>query len=81
MNVGEVMEKYAEELVKAECHAQYAILSERNSKVPPRIEPHIGTLMQGGYYYIVPLHNSWGYIQKAYRCHMNTSNIIHENNI
>ena len=48
------------------CHAQYAILSERNSKVPPKIEPHIETLLQGGYHYIVPLHNSWGYIQQAY---------------
>ena len=37
------------------CHAQYAILSERNSKVPPRIEPHIETLLQGGYHYIIPL--------------------------
>ena len=34
------------------CHAQYATLSKRNSKVPPRIEPHIETLLQGGYHYI-----------------------------
>ena len=26
------------------CHAQYATLSKRNSKVPPRIDPHIETL-------------------------------------
>ena len=24
------------------------------------------TLLQGGYHYIIPLHNSWGYIQEAY---------------
>ena len=23
-------------------------------------------LLQGGYHYIIPLHNSWGYMQKAY---------------
>ena len=40
--------KAAEEL----CHAQYATLSKRNSKVPPRIDPHIETLLQGGYHYI-----------------------------
>ena len=34
------------------CHAQYATLSKRNSKVPPRIDPHIETLLQGGYHYI-----------------------------
>ena len=33
-------------------HAQYATLSKRNSKVPLRIDPHIGTLLQGGYHYI-----------------------------
>ena len=48
------------------CHPQYAILSERNSKVPSRIEPLMETLLQGGYHYIVPLHNRWGYIQRAY---------------
>ena len=36
----------------AECHAQYETLSKRNSKVPPRIDPHIETLLQGGYHYI-----------------------------
>ena len=30
---------------------------------PPRIEPHIDMLLQGGYHYVVPLHNSWGHIQ------------------
>ena len=34
------------------CHAQYATLSKRNSKVPPRIDLHIETLLQGGYHYI-----------------------------
>ena len=34
------------------CHAQYVTLSKRNSKVPPRIDPHIETLLQGGYHYI-----------------------------
>ena len=34
------------------CHAQYATLYKRNSKVPPRIDPHIETLLQGGYHYI-----------------------------
>ena len=34
------------------CHAQYATLSKRNSKVPQRIDPHIETLLQGGYHYI-----------------------------
>ena len=34
------------------CHAQYATLSKRYSKVPPRIDPHIETLLQGGYHYI-----------------------------
>ena len=34
------------------CHAQHATLSKRNSKVPPRIDPHIETLLQGGYHYI-----------------------------
>ena len=33
-------------------HSQYATLSKRNSKVPPRIDPHIETLLQGGYHYI-----------------------------
>ena len=33
-------------------HAQYATLSKRNSKVPPTIDPHIETLLQGGYHYI-----------------------------
>ena len=31
--------------------------------VPPRIEPHIDMLLQGGYHYIDPLHKRWGYIQ------------------
>ena len=35
-----------------ECHAQYVTLSKRNSKVPPRIDPHIETLLQGRYHYI-----------------------------
>ena len=35
-----------------DCHAQYATLSERNSKVPPMIDPRIETLLQGGYHYI-----------------------------
>ena len=35
-----------------DCHAQYATLSKRNSNVPPRIDPHIETLLQGGYHYI-----------------------------
>ena len=34
------------------CHAQYATQSKRNSKVPQRIDPHIETLLQGGYHYI-----------------------------
>ena len=39
-------------VVLTSCHAQYATLSKRNSKVPPRINPHIETLLQGGYHYI-----------------------------
>ena len=31
---------------------QYATLSKRNSKVPPRIDPHIEELLQGGYHYV-----------------------------
>ena len=38
--------------LRKDCHAQYATLSKRNSKVPPRIDPHIDTLLQGGHHYI-----------------------------
>ena len=41
-----------EQIESYACHAQYATLSKRNSKVPPRIDPHIETLLQGGYHYI-----------------------------
>ena len=44
--------RWSEREVPARCHAQYATLSKRNSKVPPRIDPHIETLLQGGYHYI-----------------------------
>ena len=39
-------------IVLRRCHTQYATLSKGNSKVPPRIDPHIETLLQGGYHYI-----------------------------
>ena len=49
----EVEEEFHPPLLGGErCHAQYATLSKRNSKVPPRIDPHIETLLQGGYHYI-----------------------------
>ena len=36
------------------CHAQYAVLSSRNSEAPLRIEAHIEDASQDGHHYIIP---------------------------
>ena len=45
------------------CHAQYAVLSSRDMKIPLRIEAHIKDACKVDIITSYHVHNRWGYIQ------------------